>query len=94
MPQWSCARKTLSHDVHGTIDSFGSLGSNRCLPKIFRERVARDLGYFLENSHNPFIFKGRVAAIFTVLLWFAEPMIYSYLSATMGSTRMARRAGR
>jgi len=31
------------------------------------------MGYSLENSHNPFIFKGRVAAIFMVRLWFAEP---------------------
>jgi hypothetical protein len=29
--------------------------------------------YSLENSHNPFAFNGRVAAIFMVRLWFAEP---------------------
>jgi hypothetical protein len=35
--------------------------------EIFRAR------YSLENSHNPFAFNGRVAAIFMVRLWFEEP---------------------
>ena len=31
--------------------------------------------------------------IFMVRLWLERAMIYSYRNATMGSTRMARRAG-
>ncbi len=34
---------------------------------------AYSFGHSLGNSHNPFIFKGHVAAIFMVRLWFAEP---------------------
>jgi len=30
--------------------------------------VRRTMGYSLENSHNPFIIKGHVAAIFMVRL--------------------------
>jgi hypothetical protein len=29
--------------------------------------------YSLENSHNPFTFNQRIAAIFMVRLWLAEP---------------------
>ena len=33
--------------------------------------------YSLENSHNPFAFNGRFAAIFMVRLWLERAMIYS-----------------
>jgi len=37
----------------------------------------RNKTYSSENSHNPFAFNGRFAAIFMVRLWLERAMIYS-----------------
>src|SRR5256885_6122890 len=65
-----CTKKGSAHSAKPLIGRTNSLSS-------FTFRLGKPVRlaapYSLENSNNPFIFKGHVAAIFMVRLWFAEP---------------------
>jgi hypothetical protein len=64
------------HDPRENVDGHASaslLRENEGTQESAQDRAGSARRYSLENSHNPFIFKGRVAAIFMVRLWFAEP---------------------